>query len=204
MRVGGGVAGRRRASLQGGETARPGSIFLLENVRFGAPGALPRTLATYAPSRPSFLDPPGLVLDPKMRAGNLLARLLDPTLLYYSYGRPYGTSDPMGPERPSTPEGPTPVTELVAKLSEVERELRDLGRWVQTHLHRGTAIRNPLLYSPGSGCLTYSKGLINCSPPLIKRSLPSSDVSPDSPKLAQNSPDNTTRTAVQHLPGGYN
>ena len=63
MKVLGGVAGRRRESLQGGETARPGSN-IVENVRFGAPGALPRTLATYAPSRPGFLDPPGLVLGP--------------------------------------------------------------------------------------------------------------------------------------------
>ena len=33
----------------------------MENVRFGRLGALPRTLATYAPSRPVFLEPPGLV-----------------------------------------------------------------------------------------------------------------------------------------------
>ena len=63
MKVLGGVAGRRRESPQGGETARPGSN-IMEIVRFGAPGALPRTLATYATSQPVFLDPPGLVLGP--------------------------------------------------------------------------------------------------------------------------------------------
>ena len=63
MQVLGGVAGRRRESLQGGETARPGSN-IVENVRFGAPGALPRTLATYDSSWPLFLEPPGLVLGP--------------------------------------------------------------------------------------------------------------------------------------------
>ena len=57
----GGVAGRGRESLQGGGTARPGSN-IVENVWFGRPGALPRTLATYAGSWPVFLDPPGLVL----------------------------------------------------------------------------------------------------------------------------------------------
>ena len=40
MKVLGSVAGRRRESLQGGETARPGSN-IVENVRFGGPGALP-------------------------------------------------------------------------------------------------------------------------------------------------------------------
>ena len=59
----GGVAGRRRESLQGGETARPGSN-IVENVRFGRPGAFLWTLATYAPSWPFFLDPPSLVLGP--------------------------------------------------------------------------------------------------------------------------------------------
>ena len=39
MKVLGGVAGRRRESLQGGETARPGSN-IVENVRFGRQGAL--------------------------------------------------------------------------------------------------------------------------------------------------------------------
>ena len=63
MKVLGGVAGRSRESLQGRETARPGSN-KVENVRFGRPGALPRTLATYAPSRPVFLDPPAVVLGP--------------------------------------------------------------------------------------------------------------------------------------------
>ena len=64
MKVLGGLAVRRRESPQGGETARPGSN-IVENVRFGAPRALPRTLATYAPSRTVVLDPPGLVLGPK-------------------------------------------------------------------------------------------------------------------------------------------
>ena len=61
MKVLGSAAGRRRGFLQGGETARPGSN-IVENVRFGLLGALPRTLATYVPSRPSFLDRPGMVL----------------------------------------------------------------------------------------------------------------------------------------------
>ena len=60
MMVLGGVAGRRRESLQGRETASN----IVENVRFGAPGALPRTLATYAPSRPVLPGLPGLVLGP--------------------------------------------------------------------------------------------------------------------------------------------
>ena len=63
MKVLGSVAGRRREFLQGEETARPGSN-IVENVRFGRPGALPRTLATYAPSRPLLPDPPALVLGP--------------------------------------------------------------------------------------------------------------------------------------------
>ena len=61
MKVLGSVAGRKREPLQGEANARPGSN-ILENVRFGRPGALPRTLTTYAPPRPVFLDPPGLVL----------------------------------------------------------------------------------------------------------------------------------------------
>ena len=44
MKVLGSVAGRRRKFPQGEETARPGSN-IVENVRFGLPGALPRTLA---------------------------------------------------------------------------------------------------------------------------------------------------------------
>ena len=63
MKVPGVLAGRRREPLQGATTARPGSN-IVENVRFGRPRALPWTLATYAPSRPVFLDPPGLVLGP--------------------------------------------------------------------------------------------------------------------------------------------
>ena len=59
MKVLGGVAGRRRESLQGGETARPGSN-IVENVRFGSLGPSP----AYAPSRPLLPDPPALVLGP--------------------------------------------------------------------------------------------------------------------------------------------
>ena len=40
MKVLGSVAGRRKESLQGGETARPGSN-IVENVRFGRPGPFP-------------------------------------------------------------------------------------------------------------------------------------------------------------------
>ena len=43
MKVLGSVAGRGRESLQGGETARPGSN-IVENVRFGSPGPFPGTL----------------------------------------------------------------------------------------------------------------------------------------------------------------
>ena len=61
MKVLGGVAGRRSESLQGGETAQPGSN-IVENVRFGAPGPFP------GPSRPMppplLPDPPALVLGP--------------------------------------------------------------------------------------------------------------------------------------------
>ena len=46
MKVLGSAAGRRRESLQGAATARPGSN-IVENVRSGRPAALPRTLATY-------------------------------------------------------------------------------------------------------------------------------------------------------------
>ena len=63
LKVLGVLVGRRRESLQGGTTARPGSN-IVENVRFGRLGALPRTLATYAPSRPLLPDPPALVLGP--------------------------------------------------------------------------------------------------------------------------------------------
>ena len=57
------LAGRSRESRQGGTSARPGSN-IVENVRSGCIGALPRTLATYALSRPLLPDPPGLVLEP--------------------------------------------------------------------------------------------------------------------------------------------
>ena len=60
MKVMGGVAGRRRESLQGGTTARPGSN-IVENVRLGRIGALPWTLGTYAPipARPPGPSSPG-------------------------------------------------------------------------------------------------------------------------------------------------
>ena len=61
LKVLGVLAGRGRECFQGGTTARPGSN-IVENVRFGRLGALPRTLATNAPSRPVFLDPPALAL----------------------------------------------------------------------------------------------------------------------------------------------
>ena len=63
MKVLGSAAWRRRDSLQGATTAQPGSQ-KMSNVWFGRPGALPRTLATYAPSWPLLLDPPALVLGP--------------------------------------------------------------------------------------------------------------------------------------------
>ena len=56
-------AGRKRDSLQGGTTARPGSN-IVENVRFGRLGALSWTLGTYAHSRPLLPDPPALVPGP--------------------------------------------------------------------------------------------------------------------------------------------
>ena len=60
MKVLGDVAGRSRECLEVATTARPGSK-VMENVRFWATRALPRTLATYASSRPVLPDPAGLV-----------------------------------------------------------------------------------------------------------------------------------------------
>ena len=73
MKVLGGVAGRRRESLQGGETARPGSN-IVENVRFGAPGAFPGPWRRMPPPGPSFWTVQAWSWDPKMRAGNLLGQ----------------------------------------------------------------------------------------------------------------------------------
>ena len=63
MKVSGVSAGRKRECLQGGRAARPGPK-LVENVRFGRLGALPRTLATYAPFRSPLPDPPAPVPGP--------------------------------------------------------------------------------------------------------------------------------------------
>ena len=60
MKVSGVSAGRKRECLQGGGTARPSSK-LVENIRFGRLGALPWTLATYAPSPARPLGPPAHV-----------------------------------------------------------------------------------------------------------------------------------------------
>ena len=80
MKVLGGVAGRRRESLQGGETARPGSN-IVENVRFGAPGPFPGPWRPMPRPGPSFWTLLAWSWDPKMRAGSLRPNLLDPTLL---------------------------------------------------------------------------------------------------------------------------
>ena len=54
---------RRRESLTGGTTARPGSK-IGENVRSGRLGPFPGPSATYAPSRPVLPDLSGLVPGP--------------------------------------------------------------------------------------------------------------------------------------------
>ena len=81
MKVLGVLVGRRRERLLGGATAQLGSN-IMENVRFGRLGALPWTLATYAPlpaPPPGPFHPgPG---GPKMRAGDLLARPTGPNRL---------------------------------------------------------------------------------------------------------------------------
>ena len=77
MNVLGGVAGRRRESLQGGETAQPGSN-RVENVRFGAPGPFPGPWRPMPPLGPSFWTLLAWSQDPKMRAGNLLAQPTGP------------------------------------------------------------------------------------------------------------------------------
>ena len=77
MKVLGGVAGRRRESLQGGETARPGSN-IVEHVRFGRPGPLPGPSRPMPPPGPSFWTLLAWSWVPKMRAGNLLAQPTGP------------------------------------------------------------------------------------------------------------------------------
>ena len=57
------VGRRRKSLLVGGETPQFGSN-IVENVRFGRLGALPRTLGTYAHSRPVLPGPPALVPGP--------------------------------------------------------------------------------------------------------------------------------------------
>ena len=56
MKVLGGVSPGRRNRPAGPKYSGKRKVW--------APRALPRTLATYAPSRPSFLDPPSLVMGP--------------------------------------------------------------------------------------------------------------------------------------------
>ena len=77
MKVLGGVAGRRRESLQGGETARPGSN-IVENVRFGAPGPFPGPWRPMPPPGQAFWTLLAWSWDPKMRAGNLLTQPTGP------------------------------------------------------------------------------------------------------------------------------
>ena len=77
MKVLGGVAGRRRESFQGGETARPGSN-IVENVRFGRPGPFPGPWRPMPPLGQSFWTLLAWSWGPKMRAGNLLARPTGP------------------------------------------------------------------------------------------------------------------------------
>ena len=62
MKVLGVVAGRRR--VPPGLNNRPAGLKYSGKRKVWSAGALPRTLATYATSRPVFLDPPGLVLGP--------------------------------------------------------------------------------------------------------------------------------------------
>ena len=77
MKVLGGVAGRRRESPQGGETARPGSN-IVENVRFGAPGPFCGPWRPMLPLGQAFWTLLAWSWDPKMRAGNLLAQPTGP------------------------------------------------------------------------------------------------------------------------------
>ena len=90
MKVLGGVVWRRRESLQGGETARPGSN-IVENVRFGAPGPFPGPWRPMPPPGQPFRSLLAWSWEPKMRAGNLLAQ----------------------------PTGPNPIGVLFAMISEV-------------------------------------------------------------------------------------
>ena len=61
MKVLGVVAGRRRECFGPAREPLPVGSKVVENVRFGDLGALPRTLATYAPfpARPPRLSWPG-------------------------------------------------------------------------------------------------------------------------------------------------
>ena len=77
MKVLGGVTGRGRESLQGRETARPGSN-IVENVRFGGPGPFPGPWRPMPPPGPSFWTFLAWSWDSKMRAGNLLAQPTGP------------------------------------------------------------------------------------------------------------------------------
>ena len=76
------VAGRRRESLTGGTTARPGSK-IGENVRFGRLGPFPGPSATYAssPARPPGPCRPGSRA-PTGALATYRANLLDQTVLY--------------------------------------------------------------------------------------------------------------------------
>ncbi len=51
-----------KKSMSRGRNNRPAGLKYSGKRKVWAPRALSRTLATYAPSRPVFLDPPGLVL----------------------------------------------------------------------------------------------------------------------------------------------
>ena len=56
--------GRRRESLLGGGERPQFGSNIVENVRFGGPGPSPDP-GDLCPSRPGFLDPPGLLLGPQ-------------------------------------------------------------------------------------------------------------------------------------------
>ena len=63
LKVLGVLVGRRRECRKGGTTAWLGST-IVENVRFGRLGALPRTFGIYAHSRHLLPDPAAPVLGP--------------------------------------------------------------------------------------------------------------------------------------------
>ena len=64
MKVLGSVAGRRRKRASPGRRTRPAGLKYTGKRKVWAPRALPRTLVTYASSRPLLPDPPALVLGP--------------------------------------------------------------------------------------------------------------------------------------------